>query len=191
MGGFYKALLKQSFDFVMSGILLVIILPIWLIVALAIRFDSRGPVFFIQERLGYSGKTFLLYKFRTMKVNHNRKESQVFEEHPELTRIGKFLRRYKIDETPQLMNVLKGDMSLIGPRPCLPSLRNRFDANGELRLTVKPGLSGWAQINGNIYNTWEKRWEYDAFYANNISLILDITILIKTVLVVLFGEEKR
>jgi len=188
---FYKIYLKRGVDITLGGALLIVLIPIWLIVALAISVDSKGSIFFTQRRLGYAGKTFLLYKFRTMRVNENRVESQVFKEHPDISALGVFLRRFKIDETPQLLNVLKGDMSLIGPRPCLPSLRKRFDHNGELRLEVKPGLSGWAQVNGNIYNSWVKRWEYDAFYAKNVSFFLDLKILKRTFWVVLFGEENK
>tara|TARA_B100001063_G_C16744208_1_gene546531 strand:+ start:1068 stop:1550 length:483 start_codon:yes stop_codon:yes gene_type:complete len=160
-------------------------------VSLAISLDSNGGISFTQERLGYRGKIFLLYKFRSMRINKSRKENQIFKEHPDITKLGYFLRRFKIDETPQLLNVLKGDMSLIGPRPCLPALRRKFDQNGELRLAVRPGLTGWAQVNGNIYNSWEKRWEYDAYYVNNISLLLDLKILVKTFWVVLNGEQKQ
>lgn len=187
----YKSFIKRAIDFVMSLSLIILILPLWFMLALLIKIDSAGPVFFIQERLGYGGSTFRLLKFRTMKVNKLRKENQVYKNHPDITPLGSFLRRFKIDETPQLLNVLKGDMSLIGPRPCLPGLREKFDANGEKRLEVRPGLSGWAQVNGNIYNSWEKRWQYDAFYVNNLNFYLDLEILIKTVIVVLIGEQKK
>jgi len=187
----YQKLFKRGLDITICVILLLIIFPLWLVVSLAISLDSNGGISFTQERLGYRGKIFLLYKFRSMRINKSRKENQIFKEHPDITKLGYFLRRFKIDETPQLLNVLKGDMSLIGPRPCLPALRRKFDQNGELRLAVRPGLTGWAQVNGNIYNSWEKRWEYDAYYVNNISLLLDLKILVKTFWVVLNGEQKQ
>tara|TARA_B110000003_G_C16587656_1_gene510525 strand:+ start:826 stop:1392 length:567 start_codon:yes stop_codon:yes gene_type:complete len=187
----YKAFFKKAVDFLMSLVLALLMSPFWLMVALIIKLESKGPIFFVQVRLGMGGRKFKLFKFRTMKVNQLRMEDQVFKQHSDISPFGSFLRRLKIDETPQLLNILKGDMSLIGPRPCLPSLRERFDVNGEIRLMVKPGLSGWAQVNGNIYNSWEKRWEYDAFYARNLSFCLDLKILMKTALVVIVGEEKK
>lgn len=187
----YELFGKRIIDFTLSLIIIVLLFPIGLIVALLIRLDSPGPIFYTQERLGFHGKRFLLYKFRSMKINRERKENQVYKNHPDITLLGNFLRRYKLDETPQLVNVLKGDMSLIGPRPCLPSLEERFDTNGKLRLTVRPGLSGWAQVNGNIYNSWEKRWEYDAFYATRLNFALDVKIFLKTIGVIFLGEEKR
>lgn len=117
-------------------------------------------------------------------------EIQVYGNNSEITTVGKLLRRLKIDELPQLINVLKGDMSFIGPRPCLPELRNEFDENGWERLKVRPGLSGLAQINGNIYLSWEERWKYDAEYVSKQSFILDIKIILKTFLIVIFGEKK-
>ena len=187
----YRLYLKRAIDIILSSVLVISLSPVWLVVSLLITLESKGGVFFRQERLGFHGCTFDLIKFRTMKINKSRKESQVFQDHPDITQLGKILRRFKIDETPQLINVLLGHMSLIGPRPCLPTLRDRFDENGELRLTVKPGLSGWAQVNGNIYNSWEKRWEYDAYYAKNLSFLLDVEILFRTVSVVILGEEKK
>lgn len=187
----YTSYIKRWVDFLLSLLGIILLLPVWCVIVVLIRLDTEGPTFYLQQRLGYKGALFTLYKFRTMRMNEARTESQVYKDHPDITALGLFLRRFKLDETPQLLNVLKGDMSLIGPRPCLPFLRERFDDNGELRLTVKPGLSGWAQINGNIYNSWEKRWEYDAFYVKNLTFFLDLRILMKTVSVVLFGEDKK
>lgn len=186
----YRLYLKRFIDIVVSLLIIGLLLPIWCVVILGIKIDSPGPILFLQERLGYKGKLFCILKFRSMKVNENRVEVQVFKDNPDVTPFGEFLRRFKIDETPQILNVLKGDMSLIGPRPCLPSLRERFDANGEKRLDAKPGLSGLAQINGNIYNSWEKRWEYDAYYVDHLSFSLDFRIFFKTFSVIVFGEKK-
>lgn len=181
--------MKRFFDVIFSLFVLVLLFPILLIFILLIGLESRGPVFFLQERLGQNGKIFLLFKLRSMRVNLNRVENQVFSEHPDITKIGKIVRRYKIDELPQLFNIIKGDMSIVGPRPCLPSLKEKFDRNAYYRLRVKPGLTGWAQINGNIYNSWEKRFELDRFYVENRSFFLDLKIIFKTFGVIIFGEK--
>ncbi len=113
---------------------------------------------------------------------------QVYLGDMDVTRLGSVWRRYKLDEVPQLINVLKGDMSLIGPRPCLPELAERFDGNGHYRILVRPGLSGMAQVNGNVYLSWPERWVYDRYYVENLSFTLDMKILLKTLGIVLFGE---
>jgi lipopolysaccharide/colanic/teichoic acid biosynthesis glycosyltransferase len=185
----YKNYIKRFFDIIFSILIIIILLPVWLVVSIIILLDDFGPIFFIQDRLGMNGTIFKIIKFRTMRVNKNRIETQVFNDNPEVYSFGRFLRRFKIDETPQIINVLKGDMSLIGPRPCLPTLRAKFNENGEKRLKVRPGLTGLAQVNGNIYNSWEKRWEYDAYYVDNLSFLMDLNIFLKTLIVVLFGEK--
>ncbi len=182
--------MKRLFDIILSTILIIILLPLFIFVSILIKLETKGPVFFVQERLGKNKRIFTLYKFRSMRVNEDRKEQQVFIDHPDITRIGAFIRRFKIDELPQLFNVLKGDMSLVGPRPCLPTLIEKFDENAFYRLKVRPGLTGWAQVNGNIYNTWPKRWELDRYYVENQSIYLDLKILLMTIYVVLFGEKK-
>lgn len=183
-------ILKRATDFIVSAIIAILVLPIILIFGLIVRLESRGPIFFRQERIGKNGRIFTLFKLRSMRVNNERKENQVLKDHPDITLVGKFIRRFKIDELPQLINVLIGDMSLVGPRPCLPSLKEKFDDNAFYRLKVRPGLTGWAQVNGNIYNSWPKRWEYDRYYVENQSLFFDLKILMLTIKVVLFGEEK-
>jgi undecaprenyl phosphate N,N'-diacetylbacillosamine 1-phosphate transferase len=107
-----------------------------------------------------------------------------------VTTVGVVLRRLKIDELPQILNILKGDMSIVGPRPCLPALENDFNEDGEIRLKVRPGLTGLAQTNGNIYLTWEERWKYDRNYVEKCNFVLDLKIVLKTVLIVFIGEEK-
>ena len=186
----YKIIFKPILDTFLAALICILILPIVLIFVVLIRLESEGPVFYFQDRLGKNGKIFKLYKLRSMKVNDKRTEIQVFANNPDITRIGHFIRRFKIDELPQLFNVLSGDMSLIGPRPCLPSLQEKFDENGIFRIKVKPGLTGWAQVNGNIYNSWPRRWELDRYYVENISFVLDIKIIFATFNVVLFGEKK-
>ena len=180
---------KRLFEFIVALVLSVILLPLFVVVGLLIKLGSRGPIFYTQERLGYRGETFKLYKFRSM-TNKKRDEFvQVTNNSAEVTAIGKFIRRFKIDELPQLLNVLNGDMSLVGPRPCLPSMRESFNEDGEKRILVRPGLTGMAQVNGNILLSWEERWRFDRHYVENVSLLLDIQILYKTVLIVFLGEQ--
>lgn len=181
---------KRFFDIVFSVACLLLLSPFLIISALLVATTSKGPIFFKQGRLGKNGKIFELYKFRTMTHKDRNNTDEVFLDNQEVTEIGKILRRLKIDELPQLFNILKGDMSFVGPRPCLPELRKQFDENGEKRLKVRPGLSGLAQINGNIYLEWPERWKYDAEYVDNCSFWLDIKIIFKTFLIVFLGEEK-
>jgi len=134
---------------------------------------------------------FNLLKFRTMIVNEKRDFSQVLDPGSvEITRIGRLLRRLKIDELPQLINVLVGDMSIVGPRPPLPSLLNAMNKAQKHRFDVLPGLTGLAQVNGNIHLDWQSRFKYDLYYVKHMSLLLDLKIILKTILVVIFGEEK-
>jgi undecaprenyl phosphate N,N'-diacetylbacillosamine 1-phosphate transferase len=182
--------MKRFIDILVSGTLLLVLFIPLIFVALIIKIESKGSIFFLQDRLGKNGNIFRVYKFRSMRIKDDRVERQVFKDHPDVTLFGQFIRRFKIDELPQLINVLIGDMSLVGPRPCLPSLKEKFDENAYFRLKVRPGLTGWAQVNGNIYNSWPKRWEYDRYYVENQSLFFDLKILILTIKVVLFGEEK-
>lgn len=182
--------IKRTFDLVFGICISLLLLPIIFVSILFIIIESGFPVFFMQERLGKNGTIFKLYKLRSMKVNEKRKEQQVFSDHPDVTFTGKVIRRLKIDELPQLINVIKGDMSIVGPRPCLPQLIEKFDENGHYRLLVKPGLTGWAQVNGNVFNSWQRRWELDRYYVENQSFLFDIKILIATIGVVIFGEKK-
>jgi lipopolysaccharide/colanic/teichoic acid biosynthesis glycosyltransferase len=151
---------------------------------------SSGPVFFTQNRLGKNAAIFKLYKFRTMTNKERKADHEIFADDPEVTTVGKFLRRFKIDELPQLINVLTGTMSLVGPRPGMPEQLKELDENGIKRLNVSPGLTGLAQINGNIYLEWPERWKYDRSYVENISFMLDLKIILKTVLIVFQGEKR-
>lgn len=181
--------MKRCFDFLISIFLLVILSPVLIITAILIKLTSKGPLFFKQQRVGKNGKLFSVYKFRTMVDKVRSFDKQTLKGDAEITTIGGIIRRLKIDELPQLINVVKGDMSLIGPRPCLPALIKDFNENGKKRLLVRPGLTGLAQVNGNIYLTWEQRWEFDRKYVENQSLALDIKIMSKTALIVFFGEK--
>ncbi len=181
--------MKRCFDFLISIFILIIISPLLIITAVLIKLTSEGPLFFKQERVGKKGRLFSVYKFRTMTDKIRDLSKQTFNDDAEITKVGRVIRRLKIDELPQLLNVVKGDMSLVGPRPSLPSLVKEFNESGKKRVLVRPGLTGLAQVNGNIYLTWEERWEFDRKYVEEQSLFLDLKILSKTALIVLFGEK--
>lgn len=180
--------MKRCFDFLISIFILIILSPLLIVTAVLIKLTSKGPLFFKQQRVGKKGRVFSVYKFRTM-TDKVREIKQTFNDDPEVTKVGKVIRRLKIDELPQLLNVVKGDMSLVGPRPCLPNLVKEFNESAKKRLLVRPGLTGLAQVNGNIHLTWEERWEFDKEYVEEKSLLLDLKILSKTALIVLFGEK--
>lgn len=186
----YQNGIKRILDILGSGIVIILTLPILIISAILVKTTSKGSVFFFQERLGKDGKTFKVFKFRTMTDKKRDVVTEIFKGNNEVTPVGYVLRRLKIDELPQLFNILKGDMSLIGPRPAMPSQVNDFNEDGKYRIKVLPGMTGLAQVNGNIYLSWEERWKYDRKYVENLSFLLDAQIILKTVLIVLLGEEK-
>lgn len=186
----YRSFGKRLFDLIIILPVFVAISPVLLIAAALIKLDSRGPVFFNQERLGRYGGTFLTFKFRTMTHREREATSEILPGHSEVTRVGHWLRRFKIDEMPQLLNIVNGDMSLVGPRPALPDHINEYNEAGLRRLLERPGLTGLSQVNGNIYLSWPDRWFYDAQYVNRISFARDVAIIVKTVAVVLLGEER-
>ena len=182
---------KRLFDFFISFAILLLLFPLFIIVAVLIKLDSKGPIFYLQSRVGENGRVFRIYKLRTM-TNKERDPNvkQTYLQDPDITRIGGLLRRFKIDELPQIWNVFIGDMSLVGPRPALPSLYEKFGEIAKKRCEVSPGMTGWAQVNGNIYLPWEERLCLDREYVDRMSFMLDLRILVKTVAIVLFGEEK-
>jgi undecaprenyl phosphate N,N'-diacetylbacillosamine 1-phosphate transferase len=186
----YRLLGKRLFDLAVCVPICIVALPVFLLTAIVVRLDSRGPVFFVQARLGRYGSTFRTWKFRSMTHRERSAHAEILPGHSEVTRIGRWLRRSKIDELPQLLNILKGDMSLVGPRPALPAHIRDYDENGLHRLLERPGLTGLAQVNGNIYLSWPERWVYDAEYVDSLSVSLDATIAAKTVAVVFWGEER-
>lgn len=185
----YKKYIKPTLDILFAFVVLIFLSLPFVFVAIIIKLDSAGPVFFRQERLGKDKKIFLIYKFRTM-TNVKRETNQVYKDNAEITRFGYFLRRFKVDEMPQILNVLVGDMSVIGPRPCLPNVTEKFGLSDQYRFMVKPGLSSIAGVNGSIYLSWEEKWWYDKYYVEHISFALDVKIFLKTFLVVFMGEEK-
>lgn len=188
----YKAV-KRVFDTVLAALGLVILFLPLLVVGLLIRMDSKGKALFKQRRTGLNGKEFYVYKFRTMKttdVPFDIDNPVIEDSNAELTRIGRGLRKLKIDEFPQLINVVRGEMSLIGPRPFLPVYLAQYEEWEKERLTVRPGMTGLAQVKGNGYLTSEERSYYDVYYARHLSMFSDIAILFKTVGVLLLGERR-
>ncbi|MBW1779895.1 MAG: sugar transferase [Deltaproteobacteria bacterium] len=190
--------IKHLIDFVTSGLLLIISAPVMLLTAIAIKIESRGPVFFKQERVGKDGEIFLTFKFRSMRERAEDKGAVwASEDDPRVTKVGRVIRVLRIDELPQILNVFRGDMSLIGPRPERPEfvreLESRIPYYG-IRHIVRPGITGWAQVKYGYGASVEdalKKLEYDLFYLKNMSILLDIKILLKTIGVVLFGQGAR
>lgn len=177
--------MKRLFDLIASLIGLIILLPILMIIAISIKLDSKGSVIFKQKRLGKNGEIFLIYKFRTMVENAEDKGMGVFtnKSDPRITRVGKFLRKTSLDELLQLFNVIKGEMSIVGPRPPVPYhpyKYNEYSNNQRLRFTVRPGITGYAQVNGRNKLSWDERIKYDIKYVKNCSFLLDLKIIIKT-----------
>ena len=185
----YRLAFKRLLDIVVSAVALLLLAPFFLLIAAIVRLESPGPALFRQDRLGQGGSVFTLYKFRTMSHAPRVVSREIFADNPELTRTGRWLRRLKIDELPQLWNVLRGDMSLVGPRPAMPEQIEVLNAAGRRRLEVRPGLTGLAQVNGNIHLPWEERWRYDRRYVEEISFRLDAGILWKTIAVIVLGED--
>lgn len=174
-------IVKRAFDILVAGVLLVALWPLLLAIALAIRLSSRGPALFVQRRAGKDGKPFGLYKFRTMRLDVDPfGPSPKSGADPRLTRIGRWLREYSLDELPQLANIIKGDMSLVGPRPLYVSQMAEWDERQRRRLSVRPGLTGLAQISGRGALTREEKLELDVQYVERAGLRRDATILLAT-----------
>lgn len=182
--------IKRVFDILFSTTVLIMVMPILLIAILLIFFTSKGPIFFFQERLGLNQKVFKVFKLRTMTHKIRTTHVQIFEGNPEVTKVGFYLRKYKIDELPQFFNVLMGDMSIVGPRPCLPNIQHLHDENTKYRFLVKPGITSLTGVKGSIYLTWPQKWYYDKVYVEKQTFLFDLQIIAKTVLVVLMGEKK-
>lgn len=183
--------LKQPFDFVAALLLVLLLSPVLLLVAVLVKLTSPGPVFFIQVRAGKDGRIFRLVKFRTMRGDRKPDPKELVPlHHPDITRLGYVLRRFKLDEFPQLFNVIKGDMSLVGPRPTLPDQVAAYDAFRRRRLLVRPGVTGLAQVYGNSLMPWDERILYDIAYVRRCGLLLDLSIILRTILVVFVGERR-
>jgi len=187
----FNLFLKRLIDLTGSGLGLTILSPVFVITITIIKVTMPGPVFFVQERVGKDKKLLNLIKFRTMKVDKEAEKGFDFSKDKErITTIGKLLRRLKIDELPQLISVFKGDMSLVGPRPTILQQVESYSTHQLKRLSMKPGLTGLAQVNGNTSLPWERRIEYDLEYVNKFNVFLDIKIIFKTLAIVILGEER-
>jgi lipopolysaccharide/colanic/teichoic acid biosynthesis glycosyltransferase len=182
---------KRAIDVVAGLVLSILLAPVWLPAALAVKLTSPGPMLFIQMRGGRHGRPFPFYKFRTMRVDHVHDPSEVVPlSHAAITPVGRLLRRTKIDELPQLMNVIKGEVSLVGPRPTLLEQVAGYDAFQRRRLQVRPGCTGLAQVNGNAEIPWSERIKYAVYYVEHFGPALDLHILLKTLLVIVLGERR-
>jgi lipopolysaccharide/colanic/teichoic acid biosynthesis glycosyltransferase len=182
---------KRAFDLLGALLLIVLLSPLVLLCAIVIKLTSRGPVFFIQTRSGRAGVEFRAIKFRTMRGGRKPDPKELVPlHHPEITPIGRLLRRTKLDELPQLFNVLSGEMSLVGPRPTLPDQVAAYNAFQWQRMLVRPGLTGLAQVNSSASSPWDERIKYDVYYVHHQSIGMDLRILLKTVRVMLLGEER-
>jgi lipopolysaccharide/colanic/teichoic acid biosynthesis glycosyltransferase len=183
----YKNFLKRFFDFLLAFISITLLMPLFIVVTVFLFFDNQGKPFFIQKRPGYNGRIFSIIKFKTM--NDKKDENGLLLPDAErMTKVGNFVRKTSLDEIPQLINVLKGDMSLIGPRPLLVEYLPLYNEFQSRRHKVKPGITGWAQVNGRNAISWTQKFEYDVWYVENISVLLDIKIIFLTVKKVFVSE---
>jgi lipopolysaccharide/colanic/teichoic acid biosynthesis glycosyltransferase len=183
----YKNFFKQLIDFFIALLGLVILSPLIILVTIGLFISNNGRPFFIQKRPGKNEKIFSIIKFKTM---NDKKDSlgNLLSDEQRLTKIGSFVRKTSIDEIPQLINVLKGDMSLIGPRPLLPEYLPLYNELQKKRHKVKPGITGWAQINGRNAISWQQKFEYDVWYVDNISFRLDLKIVLLTIKKIIIKE---
>lgn len=190
-------IIKRFLDIVISGSALIILLPIMLVISFLIKFDSKGPVFFLQERRTKNGKVFRMLKFRSMIVNAEHTGAGLFnyENDPRVTRVGRFLRDSSLDELPQLLNILLGDMAIVGPRPCVVYELGDFDTLNKRykkRFIVKAGLTGLAQVKGRNNITWDEKVEFDNEYVDlfsRLGILIDLKIIIDTVIKVFHKEN--
>ena len=183
----YKNFIKPAIDFVLALVGFLFLSPVFVLVAIGLFFANDGKPFFFQLRPGKDGKIFKIIKFKTM-TDKKDENGNLLPDADRLTKIGSFVRKTSLDEIPQLLNVIKGDMSLVGPRPLLPKYLELYNDFQRRRNEVKPGITGWAQVNGRNSISWEKKFEYDVWYVDNVSFSLDFKILIMTVLKVVKSE---
>ncbi len=185
----YKNFFKRLFDFIITLTALIVIWPILLIIAICLHFANKGAgVFFTQERPGKGGEIFKVIKFKSMTDERDEKGCLLPNEQ-RITKVGKFIRATSIDELPQLLNVLKGDMALIGPRPLLVRYLDLYTTEQARRHEVRPGITGWAQVNGRNNVSWTKKFEMDVWYVDNCSLVLDLKIIYKTIMNVIKRKD--
>ena len=195
---------KRIVDIILGCIGLVLLSPVFLILAICIKIDSKGPVIFAHKRIGKNGKKFNMYKFRSMYENaeemienFNEEQKREWQENfklendPRITKVGKFLRKTSLDELPQIVNIIKGDLSIIGPRPIVDEELEKYGENKEKFLSITPGLTGYWQANGRSNTTYEERMQMELYYIDNQSLLLDIKIFFKTIVSVLKKEGAK
>lgn len=190
----YKGFLKRLFDLFFACVILIVALPVFLVIAVAIKLDSKGPVIFSQRRLCREGKEFNMYKFRSMVVDAEK--GGVYSDHadPRVTRVGKILRKTSLDELPQCINIIKGEMSFVGFRPPLtyhPWPFASYTQEQKRMFAVRPGITGWAQVNGRKTVEWHKRIELNVWYAEHVSFLLDCKIVLLTIRKVLLGVDNE
>jgi len=183
----YKNFIKPAIDFVLALVGFLFLSPVFVLVTIGLFFANDGKPFFFQLRPGKDGKIFKIVKFKTM-TDKKDENGNLLPDADRLTKIGSFVRKTSLDEIPQLLNVIKGDMALVGPRPLLPKYLELYNDFQRRRNEVKPGITGWAQVNGRNSISWEKKFEYDVWYVDNVSFLLDVKILIMTVLKVVKSE---
>lgn len=180
----YRKVIKPFSDFLIAFVVLLLASPVLLVLIILLAIFNQGSIFFFQDRPGKHGKVFRVIKFKTM---NDRKDANgnLLPDEVRLTKVGKFIRTTSLDELPQLINVVKGDMSLVGPRPLLVKYLPLYNARQARRHEVKPGITGWAQVNGRNAISWEQKFEYDVYYVDNLSFALDLKIIYLTVLKVI------
>ena len=196
--------IKRVIDVILASVALILLSPLFAIIAIAIKIDSKGPVFFAHKRIKKNGKIMKLYKFRSMVINAEEliksftpeqmreyKENYKLTNDPRITKVGKFLRKTSLDELPQLINIIKGDLSIIGPRPVVADELEKYGVNKDKFLSVTPGLTGYWAANGRSNTTYEQRMEMELYYIDNLSLKMDIKVFFKTILSVLKKEGAR
>ena len=184
----YKNYIKRLIDFLAALVGLLLLSPIFIVVTIALYFANQGKPFFFQERPGRDEKIFKIIKFKSMNDKRD-KDGKLLPDAERLTKVGGFVRKTSLDEIPQLINVLKGDMSLIGPRPLLVSYLELYDDFEKQRHLVRPGITGWAQVNGRNAISWGEKFKLDVFYVQNVSFILDCKIILKTIKNVLASKD--
>lgn len=185
--GIYRRFFKRPMDFFLSLTALIILSPVLVIIGLLVRIKLGSPVIFKQERPGLNEKIFTMYKFRSM-TDEKDENGKLLPDSTRLTTFGRILRSTSLDELPELFNVLKGDMSLVGPRPLLPEYVPLYNKQQRKRLNVLPGITGWAQVNGRNALTWEEKFKLDTWYVENWNLILDLKIIAKTIQAIIKRE---
>lgn len=196
--------IKRVIDVILASVALILLSPLFVIIAIAIKIDSKGPVFFAHKRIGKNGKIIKLYKFRSMVINAEEliksftpeqmkeyKENYKLTNDPRITKVGKFLRKTSLDELPQLINIINGDLSIIGPRPVIADELEKYGTNKDKFLSVTPGLTGYWAANGRSNTTYEQRMEMELYYIDNLSLKMDIKVFFKTILSVVKKEGAR